>query len=81
MIPFYKHNLVNKNYLKKTLQSYYLTSGPKCEEVENILKKRFSKNFAYLTNSWTNSVISILLALIFAISYVLQCWYYILIDF
>ena len=63
MIPFYKHNLVNKNYLKKTLQSYYLTSGPKCEEVENILKKRFSKNLAYLTNSWTNSVISILLAL------------------
>ena len=63
MIPFYKHNLINKNYLKKTLKSYYLTSGPKCEEVENILKKRFSKKFAYLTNSWTNSVISILLAL------------------
>ena len=63
MIPFYKHNLTNKNYIKKTLKSLYLTSGPKCEEVENILKNKFNKNFAYLTNSWTNAAISILLAL------------------
>ncbi len=63
MIPFYKHNLTSKNYIKKTLKSFYLTSGPKCEEVENILKKRFNKKFSYLTNSWTNAAIAILLAL------------------
>ena len=63
MIPFYKHNLKSRNYIKKTLKSFYLTSGPKCEEVENILKKKFNKKFSYLTNSWTNAAISILLAL------------------
>ena len=63
MIPFYKHNLKSKNYIKKTLESFYLTSGPKCEEVENILKKKFNKKFSFLTNSWTNAAISILLAL------------------
>ncbi len=64
MIPFYKHNLKkNKNYLKNTLSSPYLTSGPICEKVEDLLKKRFKKKFAILSNSWTNGLISILLSL------------------
>ena len=64
MIKFYKHNLnKNKNYLTKTLGGQYLTSGPICEEVESILKKKFGKKSAFLTNSWTNAAISILLAL------------------
>ena len=64
MIPFYKHNLnKNKNYLKKTINSLYLTSGPVCEKVENLLKKKFNKKYALLTNSWTNGLISILLSL------------------
>ena len=64
MISFYRHNLNrNKNYLTKTIRGQYLTSGPICEEVERILEKKFSKNFAYLTNSWTNAAIAILLAL------------------
>ena len=41
MISFYKHNLNrNKNYLTKTIKGQYLTSGPMCEEVEGILKKK-----------------------------------------
>ena len=64
MVPFFKHNLdKNKNYLKKSLNSSYLTSGPVCEKVESLLLKRFNKKFAILTNSWTNGVISILLSL------------------
>ena len=64
MISFYKHNLnKNKNYLNKTISGQYLTSGPMCEKVESLLKKRFSKKFSYLTNSWTNAAIAILLAL------------------
>ena len=64
MISFYKHNLnKNKNYLNKTISGQYLTSGPMCEKVESLLKKKFSKKFAYLTNSWTNAAITILLAL------------------
>ena len=46
MIPFYKHNLnKNKNYLKKTLSSSYLTSGPVCEKVENLLSSKIQKIF------------------------------------
>ena len=61
MIPFYKHNLKkDKNYLKNTISSNYITSGPVCEKVEALLKKRFKKKFAILTNSWTNGLISIL---------------------
>tara|TARA_B100000965_G_scaffold311209_1_gene270714 strand:+ start:497 stop:1615 length:1119 start_codon:yes stop_codon:yes gene_type:complete len=64
MIPFYKHNLnKNKNYLKKTLSSPYLTSGPVCEKVENLLNIKFKKKYSILTNSWTNALISILLSL------------------
>ncbi len=64
MIPFFKHNLdKNKNYLKKTLNSSYLTSGPVCENLENLLCKKFNKKFTLLTNSWTNGLISILLSL------------------
>jgi dTDP-4-amino-4,6-dideoxygalactose transaminase len=64
MISFYKHNLnKNKNYLKKTISSAYLTSGPVCEKAEKLLKKKFKKDFAILTNSWTNGLISILLSL------------------
>ena len=64
MVPFFKHNLdKNRNYLKKTLNSSYLTSGPICEKVENLLSKKFNKKFAILTNSWTNGLISILLSL------------------
>ena len=64
MIPFYQHSLKkNKNYLKKTINSFYLTSGPQCEIVENLLKKKFKKKYALLTNSWTNGLISILLSL------------------
>jgi len=63
MIPFYKHNLNNKkNYLKQTLNSSYLTSGPVCERVERLLCKKFNKKFSFLTNSWTNGLISILLS-------------------
>ena len=64
MISFYKHNLKkNKNYLKKTISSAYLTSGPVGEKVEELLKKKFKKKYAILTNSWTNGLISILLSL------------------
>ena len=64
MIPFYKHGLdKNKNYLKQTINSLYLTSGPMCEKAENLLKKKFNKRYALLTNSWTNGLISILLSL------------------
>ena len=64
MIPFYKHGLsTRKNYLKKTLSSPYLTSGPVCEKVEKLMCKKFNKKYAILTNSWTNGLISILLAL------------------
>ncbi len=64
MIPFYKHSLnKNKNYLKQTLNSSYLTSGPVCEKVEKLLCKRFSKKYSFLTNSWTNGLISILLSI------------------
>ena len=64
MIPFYKHNLnKNKNYLKNTLNSNYLTSGPVCEKVEKILCKKFKKKYTILTNSWTNGLISILMSL------------------
>ena len=64
MIPFYKHNLnKNKNYIKKTLNSSYLTSGPVCEKIENLLCKKFNKKYALLTNSWTNALISILLSM------------------
>lgn len=64
MIPFYKHNLnKKKNYLKQTLNSSYLTSGPVCEKVEKLLSKRFNKKYSILTNSWTNGLISILLSI------------------
>ena len=64
MIPFFKHSLdKKKNYLKKTINSLYLTSGPICENAESLLKKKFNKKFALLTNSWTNGLISILLSL------------------
>ncbi len=64
MISFYKHNLnKNKNYLKKTLNSSYLTSGPVCQKIEKILCKNFQKKYSILTNSWTNGVISILISL------------------
>ena len=64
MVPFFKHNLdKNRNYLKETLNSSYLTSGPVCEKVEDLLIKKFNKKFAILTNSWTNGLISILLSL------------------
>ena len=64
MIPFFKHNLnKDKNYLKKTLNSSYLTSGPVCEKVESLISKKFNKQYAILTNSWTNGLISILLSL------------------
>ena len=64
MIPFFKHDLdSNKNYLKRTLQSSYLTSGPICEKVENLISKKFNKKYTIMTNSWTNGLISILLSL------------------
>ena len=44
MIPFYQHSLKkNKNYLKKTISSFYLTSESQCEIVKNLLKKKFKK--------------------------------------
>ena len=64
MIQFYKHNLdKDKNYLKNTLNSSYLTSGPVCEKVEGLLCKKFKKKYSILTNSWTNGLISILMSL------------------
>ena len=46
MISFYKHNLKkDKNYLKRTISSPYLTSGPVGENVEELLKKRFKKKY------------------------------------
>ena len=64
MIPFFKHSLIkNKNYIKKTLASSYLTSGPVCEKAEKLLKSKFKKKYAILTNSWTNGLITILLSL------------------
>jgi dTDP-4-amino-4,6-dideoxygalactose transaminase len=64
MIPFFKHSLIkDKNYIKKTLASSYLTSGPVCENAEKLLKSKFKKKYAILTNSWTNGLITILLSL------------------
>ncbi len=64
MIHFYKHNLKkNKNYLKKALNSLYLTSGPISENVERLISERFNKKYCYLTNSWTNGLISILMSI------------------
>ena len=64
MIPFFKHSLIkNKNYIKNTLRSSYLTSGPVCEKAEKLLQKKFKKKYAILTNSWTNGLIAILLSL------------------
>ena len=41
---FFKHSLIkNKNYIKKTLASSYLTSGPVCEKAERLLKIKFKK--------------------------------------
>ena len=48
MIPFYKHNLQkNKNYLKNSISGSYLTSGPICEKVEDLLKKDLKKNLQF----------------------------------
>ena len=59
---FFKHSLTkNKNYIKKL--NSYLTSGPVCEKAERLLKIKFKKKYAILTNSWTNGLISILLSL------------------
>tara|TARA_B100000401_G_scaffold419656_1_gene344459 strand:+ start:1383 stop:2507 length:1125 start_codon:yes stop_codon:yes gene_type:complete len=64
MISFFKHSLnKNKNYIKKTLKSPYLTSGPVCEKAEGMLRNKFKKKYAILTNSWTNGLIAILLSL------------------
>ena len=64
MIPFFKNNLIkNKNYIKNTLRSSYLTSGPVCEKAEKLLQNKFKKKYAILTNSWTNGLIAILLSL------------------
>ncbi len=63
MIPFYKHNLKSKNYIKNTLKSSYLTSGPVCQKVEKLLSIKFKKKNVMLTNSWTNAAISLLLSL------------------
>ena len=64
MISFFKHSLnKNKNYIKNTLKSPYLTSGPVCEKAEGMLKNKFKKKYAILTNSWTNGLIAILLSL------------------
>jgi len=64
MIPFYKHTLdKNKNYLKKTLSSLYLTSGPVCENAEKLISKRFHKKYCIMSNSWTNGVIALLKAI------------------
>ena len=50
----------NSTYIKKTLASSYLTSGPVCEKAERLLKIKFKKKYAILTNSWTNGLITIL---------------------
>jgi dTDP-4-amino-4,6-dideoxygalactose transaminase len=64
MISFYKHNLKkNDNHINQILSGEYLTSGPVCLKVENIISKRFNKSHCILTNSWTNAVIAILRSL------------------
>ena len=48
MIPFFKHSLIkNKNYIKKTLRSSYLTSGPVCERLKNYYKINLKKNMQF----------------------------------
>lgn len=63
-INFYEHE-IKKNYkdVKKSVSSLFLTSGPISRKVENIISNRFKKKYCYLTNSWTNGVIALLLSL------------------
>ncbi len=63
MIPFYKHNLKKRNYIKNVIKTSYLTSGPVCQRVEGLLSKKFNKKFVNLTNSWTNASLALMLAL------------------
>tara|TARA_B100000941_G_C28478966_1_gene540943 strand:- start:203 stop:1318 length:1116 start_codon:yes stop_codon:yes gene_type:complete len=62
-INFYEHDIKNYNDVNKSISSLFLTSGPISRKVENQIAKRFKKKYCYLTNSWTNGVISILLSL------------------
>tara|TARA_B100000886_G_scaffold194781_1_gene134197 strand:- start:911 stop:2029 length:1119 start_codon:yes stop_codon:yes gene_type:complete len=63
-INFYEHE-IEKNYkdVKRSVSSLFLTSGPISRKVENIISNRFKKKYCYLTNSWTNGVIALLLSL------------------
>tara|TARA_A100001015_G_scaffold167064_1_gene185732 strand:+ start:3065 stop:4183 length:1119 start_codon:yes stop_codon:yes gene_type:complete len=63
-INFYEHD-IKKSYkdVNKSISSLFLTSGPITRKVEKLISKRFNKKYCYLTNSWTNGVISLLLSL------------------
>ena len=63
-IKFYEHE-IKKNYrdVNKSISSLFLTSGPITRKVEKLISKRFNKKYCYLTNSWTNGVISLFLSL------------------
>lgn len=63
-INFYEHNLTKSGIsFDKVLSSLYLTSGPISRNVEEIIKKKFKIKNCILTNSWTNGVIALLLAI------------------
>ncbi len=63
-INFYEHE-IGKNFrdVNKSISSLFLTSGPITRKVEKLVSKRFNKKYCYLTNSWTNGVISLFLSL------------------
>lgn len=64
-VPFYRHDL-NANDLVavgEVIGSPFLTSGPVCRRVEQMLTSYFGVPHALLTNSWTNGAVALLLAL------------------
>lgn len=64
-VPFYRHSLSSQNAqaVAKVLDSPFLTSGPVCKEVEELLNQYFGVRHTKLVNSWTNGAVATLLAL------------------
>lgn len=64
-VPFYRHALpaCYAERVASVLASPFLTSGPRCQEVETTLRRFFGVGSAKLTSSWTQGAVATLLAL------------------
>ena len=64
-IPFFRHDLTGKDVeqVADVLDSPFLTSGEVGKQVETQLTEFFGVERAFLTNSWTNGAVAVLLAL------------------